>query len=212
MISASINEIVDASWLARPSPRVAPELIGCTLVRQLPNGEQLRGMIVETEAYETGDPACHAYRRQTPRNAVMFGAAGMSYVYLIYGIYHCLNIVTDLDGVASAVLIRALQLDSASTTLVTQRQADKKFSKKQLDRLAAGPGKLCQVMEIDRSLTALPLSPDQPLWLEHRSVEFQAAIAQNRIQLTQTTRIGISQGTEIPWRWYLTDSPAVSKF
>jgi DNA-3-methyladenine glycosylase len=211
MISGSINEIVDASWLARPSPRVAPELIGCTIVRQLPNGEQLRGIIVETEAYETGDLACHAYRRRTPRNAVMFGPAGMSYVYLIYGIYHCLNIVTDLDGVASAVLIRALQLDSASTTVVTQRQPDKKFSKKQIERLAAGPGKLCQVMEIDRSLTALPLHPSQPLWLEHRSVEFQTAIAQNTIQLTQTTRIGISQGTEIPWRWYLTDSVAVSK-
>ncbi|MGB3402818.1 MAG: DNA-3-methyladenine glycosylase [Microcoleaceae cyanobacterium] len=211
MISGSINEIVDASWLARPSPRVAPELMGCTLVRQLPNGEQLRAIIVETEAYETGDPACHAYRRQTPRNAVMFGPAGMSYVYLIYGIYHCLNIVTDVDGVASAVLIRALQLDAASTTFVTQRQPDKKFSKKQIDRLAAGPGKLCRVMEIDRSLTALPLRPGQPLWLEHRSVEFQTAIAQNTIQLTQTTRIGISQGTEIPWRWYLTDSPAVSK-
>jgi DNA-3-methyladenine glycosylase len=94
MISGSINEIVDASWLARPSPNVAPELIGCTLVRQLPNGEQIRGMIVETEAYETGDPACHAYRRRTPRNGVMFGPAGISYVYLIYGIYHCLNILT----------------------------------------------------------------------------------------------------------------------
>jgi DNA-3-methyladenine glycosylase len=211
MISGSINEIVDASWLARPSPNVAPELIGCTLVRQLPNGEQIRGIIVETEAYETGDPACHAYRRRTPRNGVMFGPAGMSYVYLIYGIYHCLNIVTDLDGVASAVLIRALQLEAESAFWVTQRQPDKKFSKKQIDRLAAGPGKLCRVMDIDRSLTDLSLHPSQPLWLEHRSVELQTAIAQNTVQLTQTTRIGLSQGTEIPWRWYLTDSPAVSK-
>ncbi|MGB3532276.1 MAG: DNA-3-methyladenine glycosylase [Microcoleaceae cyanobacterium] len=211
MISGLINEIVDASWLARPSPRVAPELIGCTLVRHLPNGEQIRGMIVETEAYETGDPACHAYRRRTPRNAVMFGPAGMSYVYLIYGIYHCLNIVTDLDGVASAVLIRALALDSVSATMIAQRQPDQKFSKKQIDRLAAGPGKLCRVMDIDRSLTALPLCPGQPLWLEHRSVEFQTAVAQNTVQLTQTTRIGISAGIEIPGRWYLTDCVAVSK-
>ena len=211
MISGTINEIVDASWLARPSPRVAPELMGCTLVRQMPNGEQIRGMIIETEAYETGDPACHAYRRRTPRNGVMFGPAGMSYIYLIYGIYHCLNIVTDLDGVASAVLIRALQLDSVTATVVTQRQPDQTFSKKQIDRLAAGPGKLCRVMDIDRSLTGLPLHPSQPLWLEHRSIKFKQAIAQNTVQLTQTTRIGISMGTEIPWRWYLTDSPAVSK-
>jgi DNA-3-methyladenine glycosylase len=211
MISGLINEIVDASWLARPSPRVAPELIGCTLVRQLPNGEQIRGMIVETEAYETGDPACHAYRHRTPRNEVMFGPAGMSYVYLIYGIYHCLNIVTDLDGVASAVLIRALQLNPVSAAWVSQRQPNQKFSQKQIDRLAAGPGKLCRIMEIDRSLTGLFLHPSQPLWLEHRSVDLQTAIAQETVKLTQTTRIGISQGTDIPWRWYLTHSPAVSK-
>ncbi len=205
MTSSLTNEIVDASWLARPSPRVAPELLGCTLVRQLPNGEQIRGMIVETEAYETGDPACHAYRRRTPRNAVMFGSAGIIYVYLIYGIYHCLNIVTDQEGVASAVLIRGLQLDSIPKQLAQPK------SRKQMSRLAAGPGKLCRVMDIDRSLNGLPLQPDQPLWLEHPTVEFQRGIEQSWIKLTQTTRIGISQGTDIPWRWYLTDSPAVSK-
>jgi DNA-3-methyladenine glycosylase len=101
-------QIVEPNWLARPSTEVAPDLIGCTLVRQLPDGTRLRGMIVETEAYSPDDPACHAYRRRTERNGVMFGPAGRTYVYLIYGIYYCLNIVTDLDEVPSAVLIRAL--------------------------------------------------------------------------------------------------------
>lgn len=209
-----VNPIVDASWLSRPSPTVALDLLGCTLVRQLPNGEEIRGMIVETEAYEAGDPACHAYRRRTPRNAVMFGPAGVSYVYLIYGMYHCLNVVTDVDGMASAVLIRALQLDSVPTWMQDSANPNskgdrilKKFSKKQQSRLAAGPGKLCRVLQIDRSLTNLPFHPSQPLWLEHRTPTFQ----QTEIQWVQTTRIGITQGTELPWRWYIANCPAVSK-
>ena len=106
------NQIVESNWLERPATEVAPDLVGCMLVRQMADGEVLRGMIVETEAYCPGDPACHAYRRRTTRNGVMFEAAGVSYVYLIYGRYHCLNVVTDQVGVASAVLIRALQLES----------------------------------------------------------------------------------------------------
>jgi DNA-3-methyladenine glycosylase len=82
-------------WLSRDSASVAPDLIGCTLVRQMSDGTTLRGLIVETEAYGPGDPAMHAYRRPTARNQVMFGSAGMAYVYLIYGTYHCFNITTD---------------------------------------------------------------------------------------------------------------------
>jgi DNA-3-methyladenine glycosylase len=108
-------QIVEPNWLARPSTEVAPDLVGCTLVRQLSDGNILRGMIVETEAYGPGDPACHAYRRRTQRNWVMFGPPGITYVYLIYGMYYCLNIVTDQDEVPSAVLIRALHLESLPT-------------------------------------------------------------------------------------------------
>ena len=110
MNSTTFSQIVEPNWLARPSTSVAPDLLGCTLVRQLPNGEIIRGLIVETEAYAPGDPAFHAYRRRTNRNDVLFGLSGRSYIYLIYGIYHCFNIVTDQDGIPSAVLIRALQL------------------------------------------------------------------------------------------------------
>ena len=107
---AQTTKIIDNSWLERPSPEVGPELIGCTLVRRISNDKIIRSTIVETEAYGAGDPACHAYHRRTPRNAVMFGPPGMSYVFLIYGMYHCLNIVTDIDGISSAVLIRAIKL------------------------------------------------------------------------------------------------------
>jgi len=190
-------QIVEPNWLARPSTEVAPDLIGCTLVRQLPDGTRLRGMIVETEAYSPDDPACHAYRRRTERNGVMFGPAGRTYVYLIYGIYYCLNIVTDLDEVPSAVLIRALQLETVPTW-VTSREQLKPY------RIAAGPGKLCTILQIDRSLNGQVLELGEPLWLEHRHPQFQP-------DLIQTTRIGLTKGAEFPWRWYLNNCLAISK-
>ncbi len=190
-------------WLSRSSLHVAPDLIGCWLVRQLPNGAIARGMIVETEAYTVGDPACHAYRRRTPRNAVMFGPAGLSYVYLIYGMYHCLNVVTDLDGVPSAVLIRALQLDQFPFGMLP--------GKDPLHRVAAGPGKLCRALQIDLSHTARSLMDRNALWLEPRSPQFQQQMDTGTLSLVQTTRIGLTQGVDLPWRWYLADCPVVSK-
>ena len=198
-MSNHASNVIEQPWFARPAPEVAPELIGCVLVRRLPSGERLQGIIVETEAYGPDDPACHAYRKRTPRNAVMFGSAGYSYVYLIYGIYHCFNIVTDQDGVASAVLIRALALPDAGS--------DPALSAKAHARLAAGPGKLCRHLEIDRSLSQVQLLEGQPLWIEHPTQETAIAL----LERIQTTRIGLTQGTEIPWRWYLKGSAAVSK-
>jgi DNA-3-methyladenine glycosylase len=190
-------QIVEPNWLARPSTEVAPDLVGCTLVRQLSDGNILRGMIVETEAYGPGDPACHAYRRRTQRNWVMFGPAGSTYVYLIYGMYYCLNIVTDQDEVPSAVLIRALQLECLASG-VNQLEQSK------YHRIAAGPGKLCKALQIDLTLNAQVLKPGEPLWLEHRPPQFQP-------DLIQTTRIGLTKGADSPWRWYLNNCPAVSK-
>lgn len=200
MNSTTLNQIVEPSWLERPSPEVAPDLLGCTLVRKFPDGQLLRGLIVETEAYAVGDPAFHAYRRRTERNAVVFGSAGRSYIYLIYGIYHCFNVVTDVDGVPSAVLIRALQLESLS---------DNASSKPH--RIAAGPGKLCLALQIDRNLNGLLLQPGEPLWLEHRSPGFQQQLDDQTTAFVQTTRIGLTQGVDLPWRWYIKNCPAVSK-
>ncbi|PZD74306.1 Putative 3-methyladenine DNA glycosylase [Acaryochloris thomasi RCC1774] len=221
-----ISDAIDAAWLSRPADAVAPDLVGCQLVRALPNGDLVRGLIVETEAYGPGDPACHAYRRRTPRNAVMFGPAGMTYVYLIYGMYHCLNVVTDQDEVPSAVLIRALKFEEWPHCLDVQ-------TKQPLHRIAAGPGKLCRVLDINREFSGIELKKGQPLWLEHRSVAFAEAVANaasplttgqtkadgtkpsqessTSEQLVQTTRIGLTQGVDIPWRWYLKDCRAVSK-
>ncbi len=191
---------VNAQWLSQPSPVVAPALLGCWLVRRSLEGDCYRGLIVETEAYAPGDPACHAYRRKTLRNAAMFGPAGHLYVYLIYGMYYCLNIVTDQPNVGSAVLIRALALETLPDW-VPERKRQKPH------RVAAGPGLLCQALQIDRNHNGLPLDPtqDSPLWLE------PATETLNPADVVQTTRIGISQGADIPWRWYIADHPAVSK-
>lgn len=197
------NSPIDARWLSRCATQVAPDLLGCALVRQWPDGGCTRGLIVETEAYIPGDPACHAYRRRTPRNAVMFGPAGFSYVYLIYGMYHCLNVVTDQDGVPSAVLIRAVHLDIIPPNTNPRKEKPQ--------RVGAGPGKLCRALDIDLSLTAQPLKLGEPLWLEHRSPQWQQAWEEGAIAVTQTTRIGLTQGIDLPWRWYITDSPAVSR-
>ncbi|MBD2329810.1 DNA-3-methyladenine glycosylase [Alkalinema sp. FACHB-956] len=201
--TAFLGSIVTADWLDRSVLQVAPELLGCTLVRQFPDGRQLRGRIVETEAYQEGDPACHAYRRKTPRNRIMFGPAGSVYVYLIYGMYHCLNIVTDRDDFASAVLIRALHLETVP--------ADRLRPREKPDRVAAGPGKLCKALEIDLDLYGTKLEPGQPLWLEHRTPDWQRQWDEGTIEAVQTTRIGLTQGMELPWRWYVKHCPAVSK-
>ena len=204
------TQIVNSSWLARSSPNVGPDLLGCTLVRRFANGEIIRGAIVETEAYAPGDPACHAYLRRTPRNEAMFGPAGTIYIYLIYGMYHCLNIVTDLEGVGSAVLIRALQLESVPEGY--QQLKHDAGNRRLRDRLAAGPGKLCRVLQINSSLNGLPLRAGEGLWLEHRNTEFQEAVEGGAIAIVQTTRIGISKGVDLPWRWYIANCAAVSKF
>ncbi len=195
---------IDAVWLSRPSIEVAPMLIGCTLVRQMPDGLIVRGLIVETEAYMPDDPAMHAYRGRTKRNQVMFGPAGRVYVYQIYGIYYCLNVVTDQDQVASAVLIRALQLESIPPWIQSPQQLKPHL-------IAAGPGKLCRALMIDVNLNTTLLQPGQPLWLEPRHFQFQQQLEQGYLSLIQTVRIGLTKGVDLPWRWYLSNCPAVSK-
>lgn len=192
------RRIIEGSWCDRPSTQLAPDLIGCVLARQLPNGPLIRGTIVETEAYAPADPACHAYRGLSKRNAAMFGPPGHSYVYLIYGMYHCLNVVSESAGIGSAVLIRAIALDTIPPQLAA------KYVQKR-DRIAAGPGKLCRALDIDRTLDGVPFVPSSGLWLEHRICPIAAK------DIVQTTRIGITQAAEKPWRWYLKDSLAVSK-
>ena len=174
-------------FFARPAQAVAPELIGCRLVRRQPKGELLWGVIVETEAYCQSEPACHGHRRRSPSNETLFGEPGRFYVYVCYGIHHCVNVVTGRSNWANGVLLRAVALPGEP------------------HRVAAGPGLLARRFGIDRSHDASPAQPDQGLWITPRPDPIDSA------ELVQASRIGISRGQALPWRWYLADSPSVSR-
>ncbi len=199
------STVLTADWFNRPSPNVAEDLIGCTLVRVV-DGETVRGQIVETEAYESGDPAMYAYETKTAHNEVVHGPAGFVYVYRIYHRYHCFNIVTDRAGFPSTILIRAIDLEARPSWIDP--------NKEKLPRVAAGPGKMCRTLKIDESLKGVLAHPDSGIWVEARSHLLTTAtpsLFDTPPVITQTTRIGLSKGIDIPWRWYLTDSPAVSR-
>jgi DNA-3-methyladenine glycosylase len=189
---------------------VAPRLIGCRLVRRLPSGELLWGVIVETEAYCQSEPACHGHRRRSPQNETLFGEPGQWYVYVSYGIHHCVNVVTERADWASGVLLRAAALP------------------REPERIAAGPALLARRFGIDRRQDHQPLDPALGLWLAPRTASLEALLAGSDRDgrggphgqvgpdgeawpVLRTTRIGISQGQELPWRWYLRASRSVSR-
>lgn len=182
--------------LSQPAAIVAQRLLGSVLIRGL-NGQQTRLKIVETEAYDASDPASHSSWGITPRTKVMFGPAGMAYVYFTYGMHYCFNIVTGQIGEGSAVLIRALEPLSGEELLQQNRPGHTGIS------LTNGPAKLCQALLINKQLYGHDLS-QAPLYLElHPAVKAEL--------ITITTRIGISQAKDTPWRFYITGNPYVSK-
>ena len=141
------SRILPRRYFNRSTVAVARSLIGKYLVRVI-DGRMLAGKIIEVEAYVgSEDKACHASKGRTQRTDVMFGPAGIAYVYLIYGMYHCLNVVTEREECPSAVLIRAIELDG---------------------KLIDGPGRLCRAMQIDRSLNRADLTMGESLWFEDR--------------------------------------------
>jgi len=177
----------------------AKKLLGQKVVRRLPDGETLSGVIVETEAYLTGDPACHAYRGRTPRNAAMFGPPGHAYVYFTYGLHMMLNLVCAQEGVAEAVLIRALEpIDGVETM---RRLRGGSMTTKQLTN---GPGKLAQALGLTRAEDNNKDVTDPESDLIVAPHELPA------FEIVETTRIGISQGVELPWRFYVRGNPYVS--
>ena len=141
------RSVLPHSYFNRPTVQVARSLIGKYLVREI-DSRILAGKIVEVEAYVgSQDKACHASKGRTQRTEVMFGPAGVAYVYLIYGMYHCLNVVTEREEFPSAVLIRAVEIDG---------------------ELIDGPGRLCRALQIDRRLNRADLTIGESLWFEDR--------------------------------------------
>jgi DNA-3-methyladenine glycosylase len=183
------------SFYERPTLKIGPDLIGKYIVFRSPDGK-LSARIVEVEAYVgQEDPACHAARGQTPRNRVMFGPGGFSYIYFIYGMYNCLNFVTELEGKPAALLLRAAE---PSQGLDMMRQNSPR--KKDID-LLSGPGKFCRSFGLTRKQNGLDLTGNV-LWIEDRH--------ETPANVVRTKRIGINVGVDLPWRFYDADSKAVS--
>jgi DNA-3-methyladenine glycosylase len=169
---------------------VAPELIGATLLF-----DGAGGTIVELEAYDHEDPAAHGFRGPTARNASMFGGAGHAYVYRSYGVHWCLNFVCEDVGVASAVLIRALEpVEELETMRERRGVADDRF-------LCAGPGRLCQALGITREHDGLPL--DEP--------PFELLAREQEREIVRGPRIGITKAADRPWRYGLAGSRFLSR-
>jgi DNA-3-methyladenine glycosylase len=177
-----------------PSARsVASRLLGHWLIRNTPDGP-CGGPIVETEAYLSDDPACHAARGLTPRNRVMFGPPGHGYVYLIYGLHYCVNAVCRPKGTGEAVLIRAVEASFGEDVMRRRRPTLRPHE------LTSGPAKLCQAMDIDRALDGVDLcGTDSPLFIARNPAV--ARFRRQRGPIITGPRIGISRAVSLPLRF-----------
>ena len=181
---------LDRRFFARSVHAVAPDLIGATLLV-----DGVGGRIVEVEAYDQEDPASHAFRGPTARNAVMFGPAGYAYVYRSYGIHWCLNFVCDEPDRAEAVLIRALEPTDGLDTMRVRRGVEAERS------LCSGPGKLCQALGLTGGHNGSPL--DEP--------PFELRAREHPLPIVSGPRIGITRAVDRSWRYGLAGSPFLSR-
>jgi DNA-3-methyladenine glycosylase len=194
---------------------LAQLLLGCELVHEHSEGTTV-GIIVETEGYLTDDPACHAYRRQTTRNAAMFGPAGTLYVYQIYNHYNCINVVTGPEGVGEAVLIRALEPTEGIELMGARRNEAFKtgfarYRQNTIDpttadgqrNLANGPAKLTVAVGIGRTV-------HNGISLIMGDIYIRGPVLHD-FDMVTTTRIGLTQGVDLLYRYYIKGNKFVSK-
>jgi DNA-3-methyladenine glycosylase len=188
------------SFYSRSTLDVANDLLGKVLIRRL-GRRKLAGRIVETEAYVgPHDLACHASKGHTPRTAVMFGPPGFAYVYMIYGFYFCLNVVTEPEGYPAAVLIRAVEPLEGVDLMKKLRRHPVRHT-----NIASGPGKLCMAMSIDKQLNGADLL-GTTIWIEDRNIDRGAILT--------SPRVGVDYAGEYkdkPWRFFVDGSPHVSR-
>ena len=174
---------------------LAKALLGCVLVRESSDG-MTAGRIVETEAYLPGDPACHAYRGKSPRNATLFGPPHRAYVYQIYGTSYCFNLSSEPAGEGAGVLVRALEPIEGLGLMQARRAVTR------VRDLCRGPGRLCRALAIDRSFDGLDLSTHPQLWL--------AGTAGGRTRVRRSPRIGVAKAARRRLRFYEAGNPYVS--
>lgn len=200
-----MNKILNNSFYEASTEEVAKKLLGKLLCRKTETG-LYAGKIVETEAYlGEKDLASHASRGRTPRTEIMYGPPGHAYIYLIYGMYYCLNVVTEKKGVASAVLIRALEPVILESQNIEEGQDF--FQNKKVEKILNGPGKLCREFKIGKELNGMKFSRQNGLWIE------EGEDVPPR-QIAQTKRIGVEYARDWkdrPLRFYIKNNPFVSK-
>ena len=180
-------------FFARPVHEVARGLIGCTLLF-----EGVGGLIVETEAYDASDPACHAFNGPTPRNEPLFGPPGRAYVYLSYGIHQLLNAVAEPKGSAAAALIRALEPTEGIEVMRRRRRMDS------ITGLCSGPGKLTEALAVGAEHNGARLCAP-PFEIFEPTQEWR------RARVETDVRIGITRAAELPWRYCAAESRYLSR-
>ncbi|MFI7491061.1 DNA-3-methyladenine glycosylase [Micromonospora echinaurantiaca] len=197
--SAGLADLADlADLLAGPVLPAARGLLGCRLTA---GGVTVRITEVEAYAGTAGDPASHAHRGRTPRNAVMFGPAGHAYVYFTYGMHWCVNVVTGPAGEAAAVLLRAGEVVDGLAVARARRPA----VRRDVD-LARGPARLCAALGIDRSAYGTHLLGDGPVRLRPGDAPVPAdAVAAG-------PRVGVTGAHDVPWRFWIAGDPTVSAY
>jgi DNA-3-methyladenine glycosylase len=183
-------DVLSTTFFARSVHEVAPDLIGATLLV-----DGVGGSIVEAEAYDPADPASHAFRGRTARNAAMFGPPGHAYVYRSYGIHWCLNLVCEEEGTAAAVLIRALEPTSGIERMQARRRTD------DVRLLAAGPGRLCEALGVTGEHDGLPLD----------RLPFELRPRTEKPIIVAAPRVGITLAADYPWRYVLAGSRFLSR-
>jgi DNA-3-methyladenine glycosylase len=206
--------VLPREFFAGPAPEVAPRLLGCVLRRDSPEGP-VAAVITEVEAYAgLTDPASHAYRGLTARNAVMFGPPGHAYVYFTYGMHFCVNLVCEPAGAVSAILLRAGRVIEGAGLAAARRwpPADREAgpgARRHPERdLARGPARLCQALGIDRALNgADAVDPQSPL-----RVSAGPGGPVPAAKVCAGPRIGIRQAVDVPWRFWLDGDDHVSQY
>jgi DNA-3-methyladenine glycosylase len=213
--------LIPRDFFARHSVQVAPELLGCVIEHQTAAG-LVAIELTEVEAYAgQSDPASHAYRGKTARNAVMFGPPGHAYVYFTYGMHFCVNLVCLGDGSASAVLLRAGRVIEGEELARARRtggprgvRGDGSPREKTailFRDLARGPARLCQALDIDRTQDGADVCvADSPLRARWPDASTTARSAE--IKVASGPRVGVSSAAEVPWRFWIEGEPTVSPY
>ena len=197
--------LIPREFLSRPAQEVAPDLLGCVFEHETADG-LVAVALTEVEAYAGEvDPASHAYRGRTVRNAVMFGPAGHAYVYFTYGMHFCVNVVCMPPGTASAVLLRAGQV-IAGEELARARRGPASTPRD----LARGPARLCQALGIDRRLDGADLCDEaSPLRLRKAVATVRS---EEKTAIHTGPRVGVREGADVPWRFWLDGAATVSAY